>query len=242
MPQSAHQLSRAPIDNALLAALPPEERRLLASVLEPVPLTFRQVLQEVDKPVEHLWFPRSGIGSVLSDMADGASVEVATVGREGMCGLPIVLGASQSSQLVFVQIPGEGERLSAADFLRLRDRLPVFNRLLLRYALAFLTQIAQGSACNRLHPVETRCARWLLQTHDRVGADRFSLTHEFLAQMLGVTRPSVTIAAGILQKAGLILYTRGVVQVLDRERLEAAACECYGIIAAEFRRLVEPQG
>ena len=111
---------------------------------------------------------------------------------------------------------------------------------MLRYTLSLVTQISQGSACNRLHPIEARCARWLLQTHDRVDGDSFPLTHEFLAQMLGVTRPSVTIAAGILQKAGLIHYVRGVVDILDRPRLERAACECYAIITREFRRLGQP--
>ena len=121
----------------------------------------------------------------------------------------------------------------------LADRLPVLARTMLRYAAALVTQISQGSACNRLHPIEERCARWLLLTHDRVDGDRFTLTHEFLAQMLGVTRPSVRIAAGILQKAGLIRYSRGDVDILDRERLEGAACECYRIVTAEFGKLID---
>lgn len=133
-----------------------------------------------------------------------------------------------------MQIPGEGHRLNVRVFDRDRDRLPVLNRLLLRAAAALVIQISQGSACNR-HPIESRCARWLLMTHDRVNDDRFPLTHEFLAQMLGVTRPSVTIAAGILQKAGLISYVRGWVDVLDRDGLEQTSCECYRIITDEFR-------
>lgn len=143
---------------------------------------------------------------------------------------------------VFVQIPGEAERLPAAAFSALIERLPALRRLMLRYALALVTQVAQGSACNRLHPVEARCARWLLMTHDRVDGDAFPLTQDFLAQMLGASRPSVSIAAGVLQKAGLIRYTRGVIEVLDRPGLEAASCECYGVIAGEFRRLAGTAG
>ena len=229
-----------PRPNAILAALPKDERARLATEFDRVPLELRKLLQVPGEPVEHLWFPLSGVGSVLSDMSDGGRVEVATIGREGMVGLPLVLGASRSAHLVIVQVPGEAERLSASTFARLRPELPHLERLLLRYTLSLVTQISQGSACNRLHPIEARCARWLLQTHDRVDGDSFPLTHEFLAQMLGVTRPSVTIAAGILQKAGLIHYVRGVVDILDRPRLERAACECYAIITREFRRLGQP--
>ena len=229
-----------PRPNAILAALPEDERARVTIELERVPLELRKLLQVPGEPVEHLWFPLSGVGSVLSDMSDGGRVEVATIGREGMVGLPLVLGASRSAHLVIVQVPGEAERLSAQTFARLRPELPNLERLLLRYTLSLVTQISQGSACNRLHPIEARCARWLLQTHDRVDGDSFPLTHEFLAQMLGVTRPSVTIAAGLLQKAGLIHYVRGVVDILDRPRLERVACGCYAIITREFRRLGDP--
>ncbi len=227
--------------NALVAALPQAERAALLDVSERTPLEFQAVLQEVNEPVGHLWFPISGVCSVLAEMEDGSVVEVATVGREGMVGLPVVLDAGHSAQRIFAQIPGEAYRLSAAAFTRLRPKLPALDRLLLRYALSLVSQIAQGSACNRLHPIEARCARWLLLTHDRVDSDSFPLTHDFLAQMLGVTRPSVTIAAGMLQKAGLIRYIRGVVDIVDRPGLEAASCECYGIVVREFDRLVRPQ-
>ena len=226
--------------NALLSVLPPEEHALFLAEAEPAPLEYSAILQEVDQPVSHLWFPRSGVMSVLTEMEDGATVEVATIGREGMAGLPLVLDARQSTQRIFVQVPGEAHRLSAATFARLRPRLPALERLLLRYALSLVIQVSQGSACNRLHPIEARCARWLLLTHDRVDGNSFRLTHEFLAQMLGVTRPSVTIAAGILQKAGLIHYARGVMEILDRPGLEAASCECYGVITREFHRLIRP--
>jgi CRP-like cAMP-binding protein len=229
-------------ENALLAALPDAERALIAPALERVTLEQGQTLQETDRPVSHIWFPHAGVLSTLSTMSDGAMVEVATVGREGMIGLPLVLRANQVAQTVFVQVPGYGDRLPAAAFAALRERLPMLESLLLRYTLAFLTQIAQGSACNRLHPIEARCARWLLMTHDRVDEDTFPLTQEFLGQMLGVTRPSVSVAAGMLQKAGLISYTRGSITVCDRPGLEEAACECYAVILGEFRRtLARPQ-
>jgi len=227
-------------ENAILSNLPQAEFALLEPELEHVVLEFKDVLQEPGEPIKHIWFPKRGVMSLLSHMNNGEAVEVATVGRETAAGLSVVLGSPRIAQETIVQIPGEGHRLNVRVFDRDRDRLPVLNRLLLRAAAALVTQISQGSACNRLHPIESRCARWLLMTHDRVDDDRFPLTHEFLAQMLGVTRPSVTIAAGILQKAGLISYVRGWVDVLDRDGLEQTSCECYRIITDEFRRLINP--
>ncbi len=224
--------------NALLAALPAEEHELLGRRIEPVQLSLKLVIEEPGQPVEYVWFPHSGVVSIVSEMEDGGTVEVATVGREGFVGLPLVLDARAMPYRTFTQVPGEGERIPAAAFTALLPSLPTLHRLMLRYAMTLVTQIAQGSACNRLHPVEARCARWLLMTHDRVDSDAFPLTQEFLSQMLGVTRPSVSIAAGMLQRAGLIHYARGVVRILDRPGLEAASCECYRIIAGEFRRLV----
>ena len=233
---------RATNRNAILAALPAEELGLLRRELEPVELTFGMVVSEPDRPMEHVWFPHSGVLSIISEMMDGSSVEVATVGREALLGLPLILGAQAMAYRTFAQVPGEAERIPAAAFTALLPRLPALNRLILRYALALVTQIAQGSACNRLHPVEQRCARWLLMTHDRVDGDIFPLTQEFLSQMLGVTRPSVSIASGMLQKAGLIRYARGVVTVTSRPGLEEASCECYRVIRDEFRRLVGTAG
>lgn len=226
--------------NLILAALPEDEWALLHPELERIPLPLRLVAHDWEQPLTHLWFPCSGVASMVSRMADGAVVEVATIGREGMVGLSEVLGAERLAQSVFIQVAGEGWRIPVERFRALSDRLPALRRLLLRYAASLVTQIAQGSACNRLHDIEARCARWLLMTHDRVDGNRFLLTHEFLAQMLGVTRPSVTIAAGILQKAGLISYIRGEIEIIDRARLEEAACECYRIIVGEFQHLVQP--
>ena len=234
-------IARTRIDpgrNPLLAALPPEERELLEPGLEPVELTLKLTLEEPGRPIAHIWFPSHGVASMVAEMADGSMVEVATIGREGFVGLPLILDAPATANRTFVQIPGKGDRIPSAAFKALLPRLPALHRLMLRYTLTVVTQIAQGSACNRLHPIEARCARWLLMTHDRVDGDVFPLTHEFLSVMLGVTRPSVSIAAGMLQRAGLVRYARGVVEVLDRPGLEAASCECYQIITDSFRRLV----
>lgn len=229
-----------PSGNLLIRSLPDGERALIEPELERVPLEFKQVLEQSDRQLSHMWFPCTGVASIVSQMADGGVVEVATIGREGVVGLAEILGADRLAQTTFVQVVGEADRIPVARFREMSGQLPILGRTLLRYAAALVTQISQGSACNRLHPVEARCARWLLMTHDRVSGDRFRLTHEFLAAMLGVTRPSVTIAAGILQNAGLITYARGQVDILDRKRLEAAACECYAIITDEFRHLVGP--
>jgi CRP-like cAMP-binding protein len=224
----------------VLKSLPAEELELLRAELERAPLKFRQVLQDIDQPLTHLWFPRTGVLSMVSEMEDGSVVEVATVGREGLVGISVALEADEMAQRIFTQIEGEGDRIPVERFRALRDRLPALNRMMLRYAASLVTMIAQGSACNRMHPIDARCARWLLQTRDRVDSDGFYLTHEFLAQMLGVTRPSVTIAAGILQQAGMIEYNRGQVTIVDRGRLEDASCECYGVVKSEMDRLVSP--
>lgn len=234
---SLRQLA-APGENALLTHLPAAERDALLPLLSPVPLELRRVMQRIDEPLTHVWFPLNGVCSMVSGMENGATVEVATVGREGMVGIPLLLGSARSMHEIFVQVAGDALQMPADALREQLDRLPGLRTVALRYALGLIAQISQGSACNRLHPLEARCARWLLMTHDRVAADSFALTQEFLGQMLGVTRPSVSVAAGMLQKAGLIRYTRGVVTILDRDRLEASSCECYGIITGEMIRLV----
>ena len=171
-------------------------------------------------------------------MADGATVEVGTIGREGFVGLPAFHGAERSPLETFVQIPGAFARLPLAPFRAAAAPGTALHALLQRFAQAYYVLTAQSAGCNRLHPVEERCARWLLLTQDRAGAATFPLTHEFLGYMLGVRRASVTLAAGALQRAGLIAYHRGVITVLDRPGLEAAACECYAIIRGHFERLL----
>lgn len=233
---------RPPRVNRILAALPPEEAEVLRPHLEEVPLAYRQELHHPGGRIEHVYFCHIGVVSLLSLMKDGVAVEIATVGPEGMVGMPVFLGDERMPTKAFAQVPGQGARMEADAFRRVIGRCPTLNRLLLRYALALMGQIAQNSACNRTHSVEERCARWLLLTQDRVHSPSFPLTQEFLAQMLGVRRPTVSIAAGMLSKAGLISYLRGHITVLDRPGLEAASCECYRVIADEFERLVGSKG
>ncbi|WP_210530871.1 Crp/Fnr family transcriptional regulator [Rubellimicrobium arenae] len=228
--------------NRILEALPPEERGILGPHLETVPLLYREDLYVANSRVEHVWFIHRGVASLVTEMPEGADLEFATVGSEGMIGLPVFLGADQMASKAFIQVPGEGARIRAEDFRSVIGRCPELTRRLLRYTLALMNQMAQNASCNRTHEVEERCARWLLMTQDRVGEPSFPLTQEFLAQMLGVRRPTVSVAAGMLAKAGLISYQRGQMLILDREGLLGATCECYGIITGEFDRLVGAKG
>lgn len=177
--------------------------------------------------------------SLVIEMQNGGTVEVGTVGNEGMVGTPVFLGAERSPTKAFCQVPGECSRMPTAAFKKeLAEADGILRQLISRYAQAMINQISQSVACNHLHSVEERTCRWLLMTHDRVGSDDFLLTQEFLAQMLGVRRSSVTVAAGLLEKAGLITYKRGRITVLDRERLEQASCECYQVVRREYDRLL----
>ena len=222
--------------NRLLAVLPVEEIERLMPSLESVPLLTGMPIYEPSRRITHVYFPISGIVSMTSDMREG-TVEVGTVGREGMTGLPLVLRANTMPTRAFVQVPGHSYRMRDEDLFASMSESPRFERLLLRYALALFDQASQHAACNRLHALEERCARWLLMTHDRVDGDVLPLKQQFLAEMLGVHRPAVTLAAGALQRAGVIRYTRGKVTVLDRPALERASCECYEIIARRTEQL-----
>lgn len=225
--------------NRILAALPAAERERLRSALEPVDLEVRQVVIDLHQVISHVYFVEEGVVSILGVMEDGSAVETATVGNEGMVGLPVFLGAASMAGQAFVQVPGHGYRMTAAALREEVRRGGALAELLGRYTQALFTLLSQNSACNRLHPVEQRCARWLLLTHDRVGSESFELTHLFLSQMLGVRRATVTEVAGVLQERGLIEYSRGTITIADRPGLEAAACECYRVIASEFDRLLE---
>lgn len=225
--------------NRLLTALPAAERERLRPHLAPAELDLRQVLVEVDTPIPAVFFPVDAVVSFLSVMADGSSVEVATIGPEGLVGLPLALGTDRTPGQAFVQIPGRALRMEAAVVQAEMARGGAFAHVVHRYTQALFTFLAQSSACNRLHAIPERCARWLLLTHDRVGGPSFPMTHEFLAQMLGVRRATVTEALGPLQEEGLIQYHRGRLEVVDRKGLEAAACECHAIISHEFDRLLD---
>jgi CRP-like cAMP-binding protein len=224
--------------NHLLGAMSDAEAASLEPWLERVDLPRGYVIARPGGSIEHAYFPISGMVSIVALMADGLGAEVATVGNEGMIGLPIFLGADSSPFHLMAQLDGESLRIPAA---RLEEVLVDGTRLraLLRtYSQAFFVQTAQNAACNGLHTVSERGARWLLATHDRAQADAFYLTQDFLAFMLGVARQSVGIAVADLQERGMVAYHRGHMQILDRALLEAASCECYGIVRAEFTRLL----
>jgi CRP-like cAMP-binding protein len=223
--------------NRILRALP---RAVLERILPDLthhPLELRQVLQKRKRPVKEVVFPVIGVASMVAMGDSGKSVEVATIGYEGMVGLSLFLGGNSAAVEIFVQVPGAGLHMSAADFERHVAQESSFTRTLLLYTQALLTQTAQCAACNANHVVVQRCARWLLQTHDRAKQDTFFLTQEFLSLMLAVRRASVTDAAQELQRRKLIQYTRGSVAIVDRTGLEKVACECYRMIADEYDRL-----
>ena len=225
--------------NKILAKLPPHELEAISPNLERVELAQKYVLHAPFETIEHVFFLTRGVASMVNEPESGDIVEFATIGSEGLVGFSVLLGANSVPSRAIMQIPGEGLRMKASDLERTLARTPTLHGLLLRSTMALLNQIAQSVSCNRLHEVQERCARWLLQTHDRADGDGFPLTHEFLAQMLGVHRPTVTVAASMLQKAGLIDYTRGRVTIVDRKGLEAASCGCYRIIKDEYDRLLE---
>ena len=230
--------SREPTGNRLLDLLPDEDHDRLRPDLEPVHIGVKEAVCEANEPIPHVYFPTGAVISLVTPLADGATAELATVGREGMVGLPVFLGADTMPSRAFGQVPGEALRMEAGAFRAEVGRNGPLVRVLNRYTHALFHQAALVLACNGVHPAERRCARSLLQTHDRVGADQFLLTQEFLALMLGVRRARVSAAAGLLRKAGLIRYARGRMTILDRPGLESASCECYRIIEREFDRLL----
>ena len=229
---------RPPPRNHLLGALPPDDFTRIAPSLDPFPLTLKETLQKSGEPARYVYFPDGGFISMLTVLRDGSMVEVATVGREGMAGLPAALTGEPSHAETFVQ--GEAPvcwRMPAEAFRREMDRKGAFSYIVTRYHHALFAVVTQATACNASHSVEQRLARWLLMAQDRMEASSFPLTQEFLAMMLGATRPTVTVVARSLQRAGLIRYTHARMTILDRRRLEAASCECYGTIKSEFDRL-----
>jgi CRP-like cAMP-binding protein len=228
--------------NVLLRALAPNDMDALRPLLEKVALVKDHPVFLPGEPASHVWFPRTGMISIVALDHQGSAIEVATVGHEGMTGLSTVLGDETMIYSSMVQVPGDGWRVETAAFRQLIDRRPAIRAVMLRYVLAAMTQMGQNGACAQLHNTEARCARWLLLAHDDVEGDSFPLTQDYLAMMLGVTRPSVSTAASALQKAGLIRYVRGQIEILDRPGLEALSCECYGIVRREYARLLDVAG
>jgi CRP-like cAMP-binding protein len=200
-------------------------------------MRLREPLIEAYKPIDHVYFPEVGVASLIIDVEPDMAIEVATIGPEGFVGTSVMLGVDQTPIRAFPQIAGEALRLPAAVLKSEVSRSGKLCDLTRAYVEALFEQTAQTAACNRIHSIEKRCARWLLMTHDRVEGNKFSLTQEFLAEMLGVRRASVTEAAGALQQQGCIRYSRGVIEIVDRARLELASCSCYAAMRREMQRL-----
>ena len=222
--------------NHVLAALPKAEIARLRPHLSPVTLRLRAQLLD-GKPPGYAYFLEEGLASVVLPMKEGRTVEVGVIGIDGVVGLPVLLGAGRMPGETFIQVEASGYRIKAQRLKEEFERPGELRRHLQKYVMANLVQSAQNAACNRLHTIGERLAKWLLTCHDRIRSDRMPLTHEFLAQMLGAPRTTVTLAAGILHEAGLIDYSRGHVTIKNRSGLEKAACECYRVVRNEFDRL-----
>ncbi|MBD2100574.1 Crp/Fnr family transcriptional regulator [Leptolyngbya sp. FACHB-261] len=227
------------LQNQILAALPREEYERLTTHLQLVSLIQGQSLYSLSEPIEYVYFPNHGVISLVLTLADGSMGEVGLVGREGMVGLPVIWGNLPPTSQAQVQLPGDAFRLKASVLRAEFGRGTALQGLLLRYTKALFTQISQSVVCNAKHTIEERLARWLLMSRDRVQSDEFPLTQEFISYMLGVRRAGVTVAAGSLQRAGIIRYSRGKIAIQDRESLEAVSCECYRTIKTEFEQLFE---
>jgi CRP-like cAMP-binding protein len=225
------------VRNQLLAGLPAEDFAALQSRLEPVELELRQVLIEPNQPIAHVYFMERGYTSITTN-TNGSKIEVGLIGREGMVGVPIALGVRATPFEYFIQHAGDGLRIAAYGLEEVIDERPSLHRVLLRYAQALTVQTSGTAFANAEHTVETRLARWLLMCHDRVDGDDIQITHDFMSMMLGVRRAGVTTSLHILEGNGLIQAKRGVITVLDREKLEELADNAYGLPEAEYARLM----
>jgi CRP-like cAMP-binding protein len=238
---SSRRPSPAGASNILLSALPPQVLQRLQPSLEIVPLPVKQFLHRPGERIDFVFFPGEGFCSELTLLENGAMIEVATIGREGMVGLAAGSDTRIAHSVALIQSAMETcYRLPASDYRAEMDRGGAFHTLMTRYTYAHVGVIMQSTACNAVHTVEQRLARWLLMAHDRIERSEFFLTQEFMAMMLGVARPTVTLVAGTLQKAGLITYHRGHMTILDRDRLEAASCECYRVATDLLRSVIVP--
>jgi len=232
--QRRRELKPGRIGNRLLDRLPEEEHANLAPHLVSMPLKLKQPLIQPHDTIREVFFPTTAVVSTLVVMEDGSEVETGITGAEGFVGLSIALGLDASLNREICQVPGDGFCLPARVLREALERSRPLDALIRRYAAVMLRQTGLGVACNALHPVTERLCRWLLMSHDRVGRDEFPMTQEFMGDLLGVRRQTVTVAAGTLQEAGLITFRRGFIRIIDRARLEEAACECYGVIRALY--------
>lgn len=226
-----------PVVNGLIEALPRGARNRLLRLCEPVDLEFGAVVCEADRRLNHIYFPLTGFIALVARVGDRPPFEIGLIGNEGMLGATLVLGVNVAQLRGVVQGPGTALRMSAGQFRRELQSSPPLRSTLQRYLFVLLTQLSQSTACGRFHEIRARLARWLLLTHDRAHADQFRLTHQYLADMLGVRRSAVTIAAGALRKMKLIRYKRGEIIICSRRGLEAASCECYQAVIDDHRRL-----
>ncbi len=225
------------LKNHLLSSLPAEEHTRLFPLLEIFPLPQRMSLNEPGEEASHVYFPLTGVVSLVTRLSDGSGVEAATIGNEGMVGLPALLENRLAPIEAVVQIPGDSLRIPSPKFSAELSRLPALSALLLDYTRVLFLFVAQSTACNRRHELTERCARWLLTSHDRTSRAKFELTHESLGEMLGVRRASVTVAAGKLRDEGLIAYSQGHIEIIDRAALESRSCECYQVVRDLFDHL-----
>ena len=230
VPGMRTDVSGRQVKNVILLSLPDDEYSLIRPHLEFIDLPHHLILHEPAEKIEYGYFLNEGMTSLVVVISDGRSVEVGIVGREGVVGTPLAVGLRRGPCRAIIQIPGNGVRIRAGVLEDTLQLAPALRTALSRYALMLGLQAAQIAACNRLHEIEQRLARWLLMCQDRVDSQLIHLTHDFMAQMLGTGRPTVSLAAGILQRAGLIENLRGTVKILNRKSLEGAACECYGVI------------
>ena len=227
-------------ENLLLAALPDPERERLAPFLHRVNLEAGQPITNPGEPIENLYFMYDAVTSTVQEMSDGSTIETGLMGIEGLAGVQVWLRQRTTPSTTFVQVPGMAHQISAEDFTReVRDRVSPLNDLIASYVHAFLVLTSMTAACNRLHSVDQRLCRWLRMTYNRARRTEFPLRHEFLAQMLGVHRPTISTAASMLQKAGLISYRYGKLTILDPEGLARGACECYGIMEEQFDKIFQ---
>jgi CRP-like cAMP-binding protein len=231
-------VARKGFRNRVLDRLPRKELSRIKKALTELEVATRDEIYEPNKPFEHAYFPETAVASVVNVLEDGTEIEVATIGYEGMVGLPLFLGTKQSPACAFWQIAGTAFRIDAAFLQKEKRSRSALAAALELYTQGFFAQIAQSVTCNRLHTLEQRCARWLLMTHDRVPSDDFPLKQEFLGQMLGVRRTGISEVAGQLQRKRVIKYSRGRMCMTNRAGLERLSCECYQVVAREYRRLL----
>ncbi len=225
-------------ENSILNALSEASAARVVAQGSFVPLALREQIYESEQPIHDVYFPLDGVLSVVARMRDGSQIEIGTIGREGMSAFPLLMGASSTANDCYVQVRGSAIRIPATLFHELAATDDGFRQHLDRYLQAYVNMLGQLAACNRLHSIFERCARWLLMTRDRVDFDRLPLTQEFLAMMLGTGRSGVAIAAATLQRAGFIRYSNGLITILDRPGLEDAACECYEVAREQFRGIL----